>query len=1172
MDDADRRFREAARRMDEYRSGDSRPALDAAVDLLREAVALVGDDDPRQAAMLAGLGAALSARARRLGRGADLAESVAVAREAVARTAPADDDLGRRLSNLTDALLTRFGVAGDLADLDEAVAAGRRAVHATAPDHPMAARRSINLAAALAERSEATGSEEDLAAAVEAARAAGEAAPAGSADHAMTLSALGNVLLSRYDRHGDPADPTAAADAYRRAADAVPVAHPDRFGYLCNLGVALWRQYEDTAQPPVLDDAIARLREALAGLSPDHPHHLMCQENLGNALHSRFERTGDLEDLHEAVDLLARVAKQIPAGHPDRPAHLSNLAVVRQSRYERLSDLGDADRAVEDLEEAVARTPQRHPDRATYLANLAGALGVRAQATGREADLSRAVDLLTAAVAATPADHPERATFLSGLSGALATRFRRYGEPADVDAAVDVARRAVAATRPGDPDLAGHRANLSVALRDRFLRTHQGKDIAAAVIEARAAVDATPAGHPDRATYLTNLGAALRTRFDDEGPRPDLDAAVEALAGALAATAVEHPLRPARLSNLGSALRARHARDGGRADLDTAIDRLREAVATIAADHPDRAGMLHNLGRALRELFAVTGDRAHADDAVAREREAGEVGTAPPEVRLTAARAWARFARDTGDLPSATDGYTAAITLLPIAAWHGLERGTREAHLADNAGLATEAVVAALEAGEPPRAIELLEQARSVLWRQALHLRSDLTRLAATAPSLAERLDSVRAELSRPATGNAWAGLPPGTEQIRVLDARRRLAAEWDELVRQARAIEGFADFLAPTPFVRLREAAAGGPVIVLIAGERGGYALVVTAGGDPGVEVVRLPMLTHEAAATQANLLLAATSSGAVRSRSTVRLRKIRDLVAADPAADREVPFQVLAWLWDAAARPVLDHLGYAGGSELPRVWWSLVGPVAMLPLHAAGRYRAGGTAVDSVPARTVSSYTPTLAALIRARGGTGGAVRQLAVAMSRTPKLTPLPAVTRELAILARRLPPPGSGLHLENRAATRDAVRSALRSCPWAHFACHGTQHETDPAQSAFVLWDGPLTLEELAGIAIDRAELAFLSACQTATGSPLLMDEAVHLVAAMQLLGYRHVIGTLWSIEDAAAPEVADAVYGLLEADGFKLRHTAEALREAVERLRKRFPDRPLLWAPFVHFGP
>jgi CHAT domain-containing protein len=40
-----------------------------------------------------------------------------------------------------------------------------------------------------------------------------------------------------------------------------------------------------------------------------------------------------------------------------------------------------------------------------------------------------------------------------------------------------------------------------------------------------------------------------------------------------------------------------------------------------------------------------------------------------------------------------------------------------------------------------------------------------------------------------------------------------------------------------------------------------------------------------------------------------------------------------------------------------------------------------------------------------------------------------------------------------------------------------------------------------------------ELAFLSACHTATGSPRGLDEAIHLAAAMQLLGYRHVIATL-----------------------------------------------------------
>jgi tetratricopeptide (TPR) repeat protein len=463
------------------------------------------------------------------------------------------------------------------------------------------------------------------------------------------------------------------------------------------------------------------------------------------------------------------------------------------------------------------------------------------------------VDLLREAVDSTPTDHPEQATFLSGLGVALAARFRRYGELVDVDGAVEAARRAVAATRPGHPDLAGRQGNLSLALRDRVHRTRDARDIAAAVTAAQGAVDATPADHPDQATYLTNLGNALRTRFDHGGRRSDLDAAIDAAKRALAATPPEHPSRPARLSNLGAALRERHAGSGRRADLDKAIDRLREAVAAIPADHPDRAGMLHNLGRALRTLFVITKDTDHANEAVAREQEASELVTAPPDVRLTAARAWARFAHDTGDVVSAADGYTAAVTLLPFAAWHGLERTTREAHLADNAGLATEAAVAALRAQNLQGAVELLEQARSVLWSQALHLRSDLTRLAARAPALAARLDRVRDELGRPTTGNGWAGPsggraapPPGTEQIRMLERRRSLAAEWDDLVRQARSIEGFQDFLAPTPFARLRQAAADGPVIVLIAGEQRGYALIVTTNGDPGVDVVELPMLTH--------------------------------------------------------------------------------------------------------------------------------------------------------------------------------------------------------------------------------------------------------------------------------------------------------------------------------------
>ncbi|MGY1673071.1 CHAT domain-containing protein [Geodermatophilus sp. SYSU D00710] len=1193
--------------MDEYESRDHLPALDAAIDVLRETLALVGNDDPQRPVVLASLGAALSTRARRLGRGDDLAESVKAAREAVARPPLGHEDLGRFYSNLTDALLTRFDRVGDTIDLDEAIAAGRRAVQETPPDHAMLARRLTNLAGALSARFEAVGAEADLAAAVDAARTASTAERAGTRDHGMALSALGDVLLSRFDRHGDPADLAAAAEAFRGAAATAPPSHPDRLAFLCNLGIALWRSFETTDQSQALDAAIASLREAQAGLAPDHPHHVTCVENLGNALHSRFERTGQLADLEEALDVLRLGVQSTPAGHPDRPAHLSNLAIAQQSRYERLNDPRDAECAIGALEEAVELTPQPRPQRATYLANLANALTVRSQASGSDDDLDRAVDALRQAIAAAPADHPQRSAFLAGLGNVLTVRFRRHGAQVDVDAAVGAARQAVTATPPAHPDLAGHQANLSITLRDRFHRTHDHRDIEAAVSAAQAAVEATPGDHPDRATYLTNLSNALRSRFDSGGRRSDLDAAIDAAETALAATPVDHPYRPARLSNLGSALRARHAATGGRADLDTAVDRLREAVATIPTDHPNRAGMMHNLGRALRTLSALTGDNAHADEALTCDREASGLVTAPPEVRLTAARAWGRFARDTGDVRSAADGYAAAVTLLPLTAWHGLERRTRELHLVDNAGLATEAVIAVLEAGDLPRAVELLEQARSVLWTQALHMRSDLTRLAERVPHLAARLDRIREELGQPTTEAEWTGeggnqdgLPARLEQSRTLERRRKLAIEWDALVDQARTVEGFRHFLAPIPFAVLRQAAARGPVVVLVAGEERGYALVVTTTGTPGVDVVDLPQLTHEAAVTQANLLLTTTSGDTARTPlgpgamlrtlgrrmsrtwTTATRRKAassRDLAATTPATDGELPLRVLEWLWDAAAQPVLEHLGYTGGRDeehLPRLWWSPVGPLAVLPLHAAGRHTrdlsADGPVADSVPGRLVSSYTPTLAALLRARSGTTGAPRQLAVGMSRTPRMAPLPAVTRELAILSTHFPPPEDGRQLLDRTATRSAVLRDLSTHPWVHFACHGLQDETEPSRSAFVLWDGRLTLDELVAVRLDSAELAFLSACQTATGSPLLLDEAIHLAAAMQLLGYRHVIGTLWTVVDAAAPDVAEVVYERLDSDGRSLGHTAEALHAAVDALRARHPDRPLLWAPYVHFGP
>lgn len=83
----------------------------------------------------------------------------------------------------------------------------------------------------------------------------------------------------------------------------------------------------------------------------------------------------------------------------------------------------------------------------------------------------------------------------------------------------------------------------------------------------------------------------------------------------------------------------------------------------------------------------------------------------------------------------------------------------------------------------------------------------------------------------------------------------------------------------------------------------------------------------------------------------------------------------------------------------------------------------------------------------------------------------------------------------------------------------------------------------------------------------------------MAAATQLAGFRHVIATLWSIADSAAPQVARDVYNTLSdpvtSDPVTSSHavsgSARALHEALRELRAAgYP--PAQWAPFIHIGP
>jgi len=158
------------------------------------------------------------------------------------------------------------------------------------------------------------------------------------------------------------------------------------------------------------------------------------------------------------------------------------------------------------------------------------------------------------------------------------------------------------------------------------------------------------------------------------------------------------------------------------------------------------------------------------------------------------------------------------------------------------------------------------------------------------------------------------------------------------------------------------------------------------------------------------------------------------------------------------------------------------------------------------------------------------------------------------------------------LNDREATVAAVLGYMKECHWVHLACHGIQDPVNPTDSAFLLFDKPLTLKEIAKQSFSHTELAFLSACQTAKGDRELPEEAIHLAAGMLMAGYGSVVATMWSIQDDDGPIVAEEFYKyLIEADGDSSK-AAYALHHAVAHLRDlRGEDKFECWIPFIHLG-
>ncbi|KAJ6529165.1 CHAT domain-containing protein [Mycena vulgaris] len=948
-----------------------------------------------------------------------------------------------------------------------------------------------------------------------------------------------------------------------------------------------------------IDDAVANLQQATSLLSWGHASRGSVHGELAGALGLRFQQKGDFKDLDEAIELHKEVISFSPATHPNFGSFLNNCARAFLIRFEQLGDLKDLEEAIELHRNVLVLLPSPHPDHSCFRNNLANGLAMRFKQKGDFKDLEEAIGLDRGALALCSAPHPHRSGSLQHLAIVLKTRFKQRGDFKDLEEAIELHRAALALC----PSHGDYLNNLAGAVQERFEQNNDIRDLEEAIELHRAALTLCPAPHPNRGTSLSNLAVAVKTRFQKKGDLKDLEEAIRLLKESLKLYPASHPNYGGYLNNLARVLETQFKQKGDIKDLEEAVKLYREALELFPAPHPDRDTTLTNLGCLLADRYRIMLLDDDLNASISVLREASTYLYSSPLKRLHHTHSWARIAAQHGH-SSALAAYYSIINLLPqIAALH-LDVVSRQSILSTlkSSQVASEATACAVDEADYNGAVELLEASRSIFWSQALHLRTQFDLLKTTDPKLAFELKRLAKELEMASfRDTSRPHGPDNQEKVIAIEAAgaqyRQVNKDWDTIIQSVRLLPGFEDFMQPKSIKTLRQAAVSGPIIILSASSSNCSALIVTLSED--VQHVCLPSrnlqmvenmaeLFHALAkgtfdinSFLANHLHGRDSDSAAWSEFIARLFGAREgSVNVSP----DIVFRVLLeLLWTDVVKPVFIFLNLKKSTQPHRVWWCPTGPFASLPIHAAGIYTEDST--DCVTDYIVSSYTPTLTALLEPPIQPLVSFKMTAVIEPNAPNCSPLPGTKQELAKILNRVPNQWLTSLLRT---TRMEVIKSLQESSIVHFACHGLQDSENPLDSSLMLSDGRLKVSQImrgreSGYSEGSGKpmsLAFLSACETAKGDNSTPDEAMHLAATFLFAGFRGVVATMWSIEDQDGPKIADAFYEHLFKDCSPdsvppvlpdLTKAAEALHIAIEKLRKEPGMTFRHWVPFVHYG-
>ena len=1000
----------------------------------------------------------------------------------------------------------------------------------------------------------------------------------------------------RYQSTKDTADLHTAVEIFRTATDTISAIHPQRAHLLMQYGSALHTRFMALQDENDLNLAIQKFRTVLEGCP--EPLLIPARRALAFALDSRYKLRYDIDDIELAIEAYVAVIDMLPQQSIEYLYACMGYAMVLRARFYSKGNLDDLHVAVKYFEVVIRRCPPSHQHYSTALIFYANLLMGRSEQKESIQDIDGAIECIRSAMTAGHADNPRRPELVSTLGYCLVSRFLHCGNATDLERGVENCYAAVSSDSSLDAGArAGNLNRLAFALFTRYQLQGDKMDSTRAKTYLQQALELCPSGHPmrlptlnnygrtlanlarknfdlsdielsikcfyealelcyeaARSVILTNLAIALLHRYSLLGDPSDVDVAFSLSKTSLELHAEDHWLRGMTFLFQAKAVIAMFPRKRTIVDTEIALDILHAARDACTPGHPMLVEMYRELSNVHLVRYSLANSSADLEDAFKYRIEAVQYSNGGSQVRFEAAMQWVEGAEKFNH-PSLLDAYKSAIRILDLHLVLKPSLDLRHDIIKTQAlSICVDATSCALRRQDVVGAVEMFEQSRGLFWTFMARLRTPLDELRASGPGgrdLADEFETLSRQLETPMTLG-----DDGESGQRF----RRIQRDWNAVVDKIRSMDGFEKFLLPPSYEDLRVAAIGGPVIILNASRHSCDAVIVLADAEP------IHIAFQEG--TFSEIVTMSSDFELVRH----GLRQYpNDSNSPEKARYERRLASLLRGLWDSVVCQVVCKLE----PHVPknsRIWWCPTGVFTSLPIHAAHPYRKGEHGLSDV---YVSSYTPTLSALIRSRNKQNaqqGLPSFVSIGQPNSAGYDLLVSVRQELDLVRQLLPEAVQFTELSDEAATREAALTALRTHTFAHLACHGEQVPGRPYDSHFAMHDGHLTLLDIIhGQCGHETEFAFLSACKTATGDVDAPDEVVHLAAALQFAGVRNVVGTMWSVDDQVVVYTVEAFYrAMVREDGvFDPSRAARALRAATRATKDRVPlDQRIV---FIHIG-